>query len=254
MSAKTPDEAAFLSQLGLRVRRARAQAGLTRRRLAEASGVSERYLAQLEAGEGNGSILLIRRVAAALRTGLLELIGPPVDVARHDRIALIGLRGAGKTTLGRRLAERLGCPFVDLRIEAARHLGLPSDATVPPGDTPAWREAERHCLERIAEGRERCVIEVGGSTLLEPPNAQLLRGRFLTVWLKATPEDHLDRVAARQGPLPPQDREAALAGLRLVLAQRQPHYAQCELVLDTSANDEARCLQALVEALGGAQA
>jgi XRE family aerobic/anaerobic benzoate catabolism transcriptional regulator len=249
MTAKTSDEAAFLAQLGMRVRRARARTGLTRRRLAALSGVSERYLAQLEAGEGNGSILLIRRVAAALAVELTELIGQPVDVSRHGRIALVGVRGAGKSTLGARLADRLAMPFIELTHEIERDLGVPLESVISLEGQHAYREAERRALSRMADAHERCVIAAGGSVVLEPQAYQLLRSRCFTVWLKATPEDHIARLIAQRDLRPLQGRENALAELRTLLAQRERLYALADFTIDTSANDEAACLTMLLEAV-----
>ena len=252
MAAKSPDEIAFLAQLGMRVRRARAKTALTRRRLAERSGVSERYLAQLESGDGNGSILLIRRVSAALGVDLHELIGQRVDVGRHGRVALVGLRGAGKSTLGARLAALLELPFIELTAEIERELGVPLETVFAEPDWPAYRDAERRVLTRVVDLHERCVIAAGGSVVLEPQTWQLLRSRCLTVWLKASPEDHIARVIAQRDLRPLQGREHALAELRAVLAQRERLYELADFNVDTSANDEARCVQLLLEAVGTA--
>lgn len=253
MPAKSPDDVVFLEQLGMRVRRARARAGLSRRRLAERSGVSERYLAQLESGDGNGSILLIRRVATALGTDLLELIGQLVDVARTGRIALVGVRGSGKSTLGARLADRLGLPFVELTAEIERELGAPlSSVFAEDGRQLEYRDSERRLLRQVVDSQARCVIAAGGSVVLEPHTWQLLRNRCRTVWLKASPEDLIARVTAQNDLRPLQGREHALAELRALLAQRERLYALADLAIDTSANDEARCLELLLEAAGEA--
>lgn len=247
MTAKTHDEIAFLAQLGMRVRRARARAGLTRRKLAALSGVSERYLAQLESGEGNGSILLIRRVAAALGIDPIELIGQRIDLGRHGRIALIGVRGAGKSTLGARLAELLGMPFIELTPETGRELGGPLESALAQEGQHAYREAERRALTRVLEAHERCVIAAGGSLVLEPQAYQLLRGRCFTVWLKASPEDHIARLIAQRDLRPLQGRENPLAELRTLLGQRERLYALADAMIDTSAHDEASCLTMLLE-------
>lgn len=250
MAVKSPDEIAFLEQLGVRVRRARARAGLTRRRLAERSGVSERYLAQLESGDGNGSILLIRRVAAAMGTDLLDLIGQLVDVGRAGRIALVGVRGAGKSTLGARLAARLALPFVELTAEIERELGEPVASALAREGQQAYRDSERRVLARVVDENARCVIAAGGSVVLEPQTWQLLRSRAFTVWLKAAPEDLIARVTAQNDLRPLQGREHPLAELRALLAQRERLYALSDRIVDTSANDEERCLELLLEAAG----
>ena len=253
MVSKSPDDNAFLAQLGLRVRRARARAGLTRRRLADLSGVSERYLAQLEGGDGNGSILLIRRVAAALAVDLQELVGQRVDPGRAERIALIGVRGAGKSTLGARLAERLGVPFIELGAEIRRALSSPLEDSLAEEGQQAYRDAERRVLSQVIDAHERCVLATGGSLVLEPQAYQLLRSRCTTVWLKANPEDHIARVLAQGDLRPLQGRENALAELRALLAQRERLYALADATVDTSAADEGRSLDLLLEAVGKAE-
>lgn len=254
LAGKSPDESVFLSQLGLRVRRARSKAGLTRRSLTERSGVSERYLAQLESGEGNISILLIRRVAAALGADLHELIGQPVDVGRRGRIALTGMRGAGKSTLGARFAAILQVPFVELDDEMERDLGAPPSSVLAMHGQDAYREGERRALARVIETHERCVIATDGSLVVEPQTYQLLRSRCMTVWLRATPEDHIARVAAQGEPRPQQGREQAMDELRMIIAQRERLYQLADVIIDTSAGDADDCLQemlAAVRELGG---
>jgi XRE family aerobic/anaerobic benzoate catabolism transcriptional regulator len=249
-TGKSADEAAFLGQLGLRVRRARSRAGLTRRALAERSGVSERYLAQLETGNGNISILLIRRVASALGAELHELVGQRVDTGRRGRVALIGLRGAGKSTLGPRLAEQLGAPFVELDAEVERETGASLESVFTMYGQDAYREAERRALARVLEQHERCVIATGGSLVVEPQTYQLLRGRCITVWLRATPEDHMNRVVAQGDLRPIQGRDHAMTELRTILSQRERLYALADATIDTSGRDEGRSLQELVTAVG----
>ncbi len=243
---KSLDEEAFLQQLGVRVRRARARAGLTRRRLSQLSGVSERFLAQLESGEGNISIVLIRRVAAAVGSELVELIGPRIDTGRRGRIALTGLRGAGKTTLGQRLAERLAVPFFELDAEVVRDLGMPLEELFAPSGQDVFREAERRVLGRLIESHERCVITTAGSLVLDPQTFALLRSRCFTVWLKALPEDHLSRVLAQGDLRPIQGRDHALTEVRVILSQRERLYATADAMLDTSALDEAQALNGLL--------
>lgn len=242
---KTADELAFLGQLGLRVRRARGKAGFTRRRLAERSGVSERYLAQLESGEGNVSILLIRRVAAALAADLHELIGQRVDIGRRGRVALIGLRGAGKSTLGRRLAEQMGVRFFELDDEVEAELGASLESVFTMYGQDAYRDGERRALTRVIEGAERSVIATGGSLVVEPQTYQIVRSRCLTVWLRASPEDHMNRVVAQGDLRPIQGRDHAMTELRTILAQRERLYSLADATIDTSANDEDTCLQQL---------
>lgn len=254
VAGKSPDEVVFLSQLGLRVRRARAKAGLTRRALTVRSGVSERYLAQLESGEGNISILLIRRVAAALGADLHELIGQPVDVGRRGRIALVGLRGAGKSTLGARLAAELLVPFIELEPEVERELGASPGTDFATLGQDAYRDGERRALQRVIEANERCVIATGESLVVEPQTYQLLRSRCMTVWLSASPEDHMSRVVDPGDLRAMAGREQAMNELKTIIAQRERLHQLADATIDTSAHDESRCLQELLGAvreLGG---
>ena len=243
---KSLDEEAFLEQLGVRVRRARARSGLTRRRLSQLSGVSERFLAQLESGEGNISIVLIRRVAAALGSELVDLIGSHIDTGRRGRIALTGLRGAGKSTLGARLAERLALPFFELDAEVVRELGVTLDELFGSSGQEPFRDGERRVLGQLIGRHERCVIATAGSLVLDPQTYPLLRSRCFTVWLKALPEDHMSRVLAQGDLRPIHGREHALTELRTILAQRERLYAMADATLDTSVHDETQGLNALL--------
>ncbi len=240
------DEEAFLAQLGVRVRRARARAGLTRRRLGSLSGVSERFLAQLESGEGNISILLIRRVAAALGGELVELIGPRIDTGRRGRIALTGLRGAGKSTLGGRLAERLAVPFFELSAEIECDLGMTLETVFAAPGQDVYRDAERRVLTRLIADNERCVIATGGSLILETQTYQLLRSRCFTVWLKASPEDHMSRMLAQRDARRQQVRDHWGVEVRAILVQRERLYALADASVDTGVVDEASCLAELL--------
>jgi XRE family aerobic/anaerobic benzoate catabolism transcriptional regulator len=247
VSGKPDDEAAFLFELGRRVRQARSAAGLTRRQLAERSGLSERYLAQLEAGEGNISVLLMRRVARVLRTDLAQLVAEPGEIlARHTRVALIGLRGAGKSTLGPVLARQLDVPFIELDQEIARDLDLSLKGVFDQFGQDVYRQSEREMLLRITARHERCVLAIGGSVVLEPTTYRLLKERCLTVWLKATPEDHMARVVAQGDTRPMNGREHAMAELRAILRQREALYAQADHVVDTSALDIDGCVARLL--------
>ena len=266
-----PDEAgSYLQQLGARVRDARTRLGLSRKALAGKSGVSERYLAQLESGQGNISILLLRQVSGALETPLTELLsehdGHPIELtlliqyleklspkkllqakailssafgehdplARRNRIALIGLRGAGKSTLGRRLAESLGAPFVELNEEIQREAGVPMGEIFSLYGDNAHRRLERPCLERVLERNDRAVIPAGGGLVTEPSTYELLRNACFTVWVKASPEEHMQRVIAQGDLRPMQGREEAMADLRRILAERNELYGLADAVIDTS--------------------
>ncbi len=252
-TGKTDPELAFLAMLGHRVREARARAGLTRRQLAERSGLSERYLAQLESGAGNISILLIRRVAQALSVELGRLVGEGREaVLRRTRIALTGLRGAGKSTIGALLAHRLAVPFIELDQEVERELGASLENIFVTYGQDAYRDAERRVLQRVTDANPRCVIATGGSLVVEPLTYETLRERCFTVWLKATPEDHMNRVIAQGDLRPIRGRDHAMAELRTILGQRERLYALADATIDTSAADVPRCVERLQDLVRGA--
>jgi XRE family aerobic/anaerobic benzoate catabolism transcriptional regulator len=280
---KSSDEAGFLAALGRRVRERRDEAGLTRRRLSELSGLSERYLAQLESGDGNISILLIRRVAEALHCSLEQLLSdqasdPEIASAievlrtlepgqRHQavaalqqrfgemsrerarRIALVGLRGAGKSTLGARLAARLKVPFFELDQQIERELGAGLESIFSMYGQDTYRDAERRVLDRLTRTHRRCVIAAGGSLVLEPLTYELLRERCLTIWLKASPEEHMDRVIAQGDLRPIRGRDHAMAELRTILKQRDRLYAMADAAVDTTGIGEAESLKRLVDVI-----
>ncbi|MBM3391766.1 MAG: helix-turn-helix domain-containing protein [Betaproteobacteria bacterium] len=269
-TAGPQDEQSYLQQLGARVRDARTRQGLSRKALAAKSGVSERYLAQLESGQGNISILLLRQVSAALETPLTELLserdGHPIELTlliqyleklspkkllqakailssafgeqdpleRRNRIALIGLRGAGKSTLGRRLADHLGIPFVELNEEIQREAGVPMSEIFSLYGDNAYRRLERRCLERVLERHDRAVISTGGGLVTEEATYELLRNACFTVWVKASPEEHMQRVIEQGDLRPMQGREEAMADLRRILAERSDLYGLADAVIDTS--------------------
>ena len=267
-------EAAYLRLLGERIREARARRGMTRKILARDSGVSERYLAQLEAGQGNISIALLRQVAQAMGVPLAELVreggDPPIELTllretldrlgakelaqaraliaerfapdagegRRRRVALIGLRGAGKSTLGRRLAEARGVPFVELDREVERLSGMALGEIFQLYGQAAFRRYERRSLEQIVERHERAVIATGGSLVSEPATFDLLLSTCFTVWLKAAPEEHMARVVA-QGDLRPMAENAeAMADLRRIVAGRAALYAKADVAVDTQGRSE----------------
>ena len=250
VSGKPEQESAFLQQLGQRVRDARAAASTTRKQLAERSGISERYLAQLESGAGNISILLIRRVAKALQIDLVRLVSESSHAAsRSTRVALIGLRGAGKSTLGARLAARLAVPFIELDQEVERAFGANLESVFMMYGQEAYRDAEFKALQRVTDDHARCVIATGGSVVLEAHSYDLLRERCFTIWLKATPDDHMNRVIAQGDLRPIRGRDHAMSELRTILAQRERLYALADTSLDTSACGENESLDRLLALL-----
>jgi len=241
-------ETAYLSLLGDRVRALRSEHGLTRKALSAASGVSERYLAQLEAGEGNISVLLLRKVARAM--------GVPVErLVREDReneeraakcIALLGLRGAGKSTLGAKLAEHLKIPFVELDREVEKEAGAELGEVFAMYGQDAFRRFERRALERVLAQHERAVIATGGGLVTDAGTYKLLLDRCQCVWLKASPEGHMARVIAQGDMRPFKGRSAALEEIRQLLTDRDRLYSRADLVLDTSGKSARASLSQLL--------
>lgn len=260
----------YLKLLGDRVRSARARRGMTRKILARDSGVSERYLAQLESGQGNISIALLRQVAQAMSLPIVELVRegeePPLDYTllarrlarmspaelkdaaeliagrfgrdtdpyRTARIALIGLRGAGKTTLGRGLGERLGVPFVEMAAEIERDSGMSLDEIFDLSGQAGYRRYERRALERVLAQHSRVVIASGGSLVSEPATYELLLNGCFTVWVQASPEEHMNRVLAQGDTRPMAGNSEAMADLQRILDGRQALYSKADAVVNTT--------------------
>jgi XRE family aerobic/anaerobic benzoate catabolism transcriptional regulator len=230
----TPEqqESAYLMRLGERVRGWRARERATRKQLAAASGVSERYLAQLEAGQGNISVLLLRKVARAMGVPVESLVRE--DEAQDKPIALIGLRGAGKSTLGEKLAQLLEVPFVELDLEVEKEAGAKLAEVFAMYGQEAFRRFERRALERVLAQHPRAVIAAGGGLVTDPATYELLLTRCRCVWLKAAPEEHMARVIEQGDMRPFKGRAAALDEIRKLLADRNRLYGRAELTLDTS--------------------
>jgi len=238
-------DAVFLGRLGERVRAWRNGQRMTRKALAEASGVSERYLAQLEAGLGNISVLLLRRVARAMGVPVEHLVRE--DAApRAARIALIGLRGAGKSTLGEKLAHSLGIPFVELDREVEKEAGAELGEVFAMYGQDAFRRFERRALERVLAQHERAVIATGGGLVTDAGTYKLLLDRCQCVWLKASPEEHMARVIAQGDMRPFKGRSAALEEIRQLLTDRDRLYSRADLVLDTSGKSARASLSQLL--------
>jgi XRE family transcriptional regulator, aerobic/anaerobic benzoate catabolism transcriptional regulator len=238
----------FLVSLGERTRALRTRRGLTRKALSQAADVSERHLANLEYGVGNVSVLVLLQVAQALDCSLVELLGGPASGAhaarsgaggagarRASRVALIGLRGAGKSTLGALLAEDLGFPFVELSREVERLAGGATGEIQALYGQAAYRRYERRALEETIRLHDEAVIAVLGGLVSEPATFELLLGSCTTVWLQAAPEHHMARVRA-QGDLRPMAASSeAMADLKAILAARSAFYAKAQFSIDTSA-------------------
>ena len=233
LATQTGDDA-FLALLGDRVRAWRDSHKITRKALALASGVSERYLAQLESGQGNMSILLLRQLAQAMQVPVEELVRESSGVPRRDRIALVGLRGAGKSSLGARLAADLGMPFIELDREIEREAGVPLAELFSMYGQEGYRRFERRALERVLAENERGVIATGGSIVTAAETYARLLSACLTVWLKATPEDHMSRVIAQGDLRPIHGHAAAMDDLKQLLIERTHLYAQADVTVDTA--------------------
>ncbi|WP_316229256.1 helix-turn-helix transcriptional regulator [Bradyrhizobium sp. SZCCHNR1070] len=267
-AANSDAETAFLEQLGQRVRTMRALRGMSRKVLAKVSGISERYIAQLESGKGNVSIVLLRRVAHAMGAPLEDLIpggepspdwpvirdllkkANPSQIAQAKEllagstsaplrrafsgIALIGLRGAGKSTLGKRLADAIGWSFVELNKEIERQNGLSVAEIINLYGQEGFRRMEQATLVQLLARKELMVLATGGGIVSEPVTFDLILKSFYTIWLKAEPEEHMARVR-QQGDLRPMaDDRSAMAELRNILVSREPLYARANAVVDTA--------------------
>src|ERR1700716_2510670 len=242
-------EAAYLSRLGERVRAWRTDRGMTRKTLSEASGVSERYLAQLESGQGNISVLLLRKVARAMGVPIEHLVRDEEPSPRAGRIALIGLRGAGKSTLGKKLSEQRGVPFIELDHEVEKEAGAKLGEVFAMYGQDAFRRFERRALERVLNQHERAVIATGGSLVTDPATYELLRESCLCVWLKASPEEHMSRVIAQGAIRPVKGPSAALDEIRRPLADRERLYGRADVTLDTSGKSLRQSLAEIRKAI-----
>ena len=240
-------EDAYLARLGERVRAWRTEHGMSRKALALASGVSERYLAQLEAGRGNISVLLLRKLARAMGVAVERLVRE--EEAREKPIALIGLRGAGKSTLGVKLAAFLDVPFVELDREVEKEAGAPLAEVFAMYGQDAFRRFERRALERVLNAEPRAVIATGGSLVNDPGTYELLLERCRCVWLKATAQEHMARVLAQGDTRPFKGRSAALDEIRKLLTDRERLYSRAGAVIDTSGKSVRQSLAELKRVL-----
>lgn len=249
---RTPADrsAGLLGRLGRVVRRERTRLGLTREALARRSGLSARFLAQLEAGTGNISLLRLQELARALDLSMLHLLWSP-DGPEARRIALLGLRGAGKSTIGPLLARRLRVPFVELDGLIEEAAGLPLGQVFELHGERYFRRLEREMLARVVAQGSPAVLAIGGGAVTEPGTWTLLRRTCTTVWLAARAEDHYERVLAQGDRRPMGDNPHAMAELRALLAARQRLYATADLTIDTSTAGVSALVERLAARLGG---
>lgn len=246
------DSLAFLARLGDRVREARNMRGMSRRVLSDISGVSERYLAQLEGGSGNISIILLRDIALSLGLQLEDMVREAEDSAaaggkRASRLALVGLRGAGKSTLGKALARRLGFRFVELNDVIRELSGLPVSEIFNLYGQDGYRRFEAEALDLVASQRSQVVLAVAGGIVADDSAYETLLNTFHTIWLKATPEEHMNRVRAQGDLRPMEGNPEAMERLRQLLASRMQDYSRARYSYDTAGQDPEVSLDGLLE-------
>jgi len=278
-----PDEVdAFIATVGARVREVRQRKGMARRVLSELSGVSQRYLAQLENGDGNISIGLLQRVAQALdhkiewlvgaedpwgsetekfarlfssassglrRTVMETLVAAEPAQWRRQRIGLIGLRGAGKSTLGRKLGAALSLPFIELNRDIEEQIGMPVADVMALYGQEGYRRLERQALERVVATSDSVVLAVAGGIVSEPETFAFLLRHFHTIWLKAPPELHMRRVAEQGDERPMAGNSKAMDDLKSILTSREALYEKAEGVIDTEGKTPDESARDLVDAV-----
>jgi XRE family aerobic/anaerobic benzoate catabolism transcriptional regulator len=274
--------AAFLAAIGREVRRNRAKRGMTRRQLAQASQTSERYLAQIESGAGNPSVSVLRAIAQAFELPVAALLpeggvrpgalGTIIDLLdqmpeqhwpdivkdlkaraalsgsadRARRIALVGLRGAGKSTLGRMLASHLDWPFIELDRIVEDDYGARIPDLIEMAGTATFRRHERRALDRVIAAHEAAVITTAGGIVANHDSYALLLRRTHTIWIKARPEDHMSRVMAQGDFRPMAKNREAMADLVAILEARHADYARAEAEVDTSGETAEQSFAALL--------
>jgi XRE family aerobic/anaerobic benzoate catabolism transcriptional regulator len=270
----------LLGILGDRVRTLRAHRGMTRKALAQDSDVSERYLAQLEQGRGNISVVLLARVAAALRTepgdllqtrerqtaeevliaDLLRELSPDthkaflqmlsenfsVPVESRRRIALVGLRGAGKTSQGQLLAKHIGVPFVHLGSEIELLAGMSASEIFSLSGQTGYRRLEEKALMQTLKQYDRCVVETGGSIVTDPKMLNTLLTTCFVVWLYAQPEEYMRRLTAEGDVRPMENQDDAMADLRRILSERHELYSRAHASIDTNGKSIEDCVAELI--------
>lgn len=275
------DHEDYLVALGERIRNLRARRGISRKILSKYAEISERYLAQIETGRGNISISLLRQIAQAMNVALEDLVrdGPErslehlfllqhLDRLSHEditsvyamvmgqaskaservnRIALIGLRGAGKSTIGPALAEKLGMPLVELVEEIEREAGMSINEIFSLSGQAAYRRLERQCLENTLKRFNKVVIAVGGSLVSEPGTYECLLKNCYSIWLKADPEQHMQRVMGQGDYRPMAGNRQAMEDLRSILAGREALYSRADVTIDTSADSAEESLQKILD-------
>ena len=288
--APVRDSDTYLRRLGERVRMLRHQRGMSRKALAQHAKVSERYLAQLEVGKGNCSIVLLRRIARAIGLPVTQLVnesaepaldlvlltqfverlpakalseardllhkhfGEPSEDLRRRRIALIGLRGGGKSTLGHLLAAKLNVPFIELDREIERRSGASLSEIFDMFGQDTFRRAEREALEDVLRQHRHFVMATSGSIVTDPGTLELLLSSCFTVWVRAEPEDHMRRVMEQGDKRPMANSARAMQDLVAILKSREPLYAKAEASLTTTGKTPEQNLSELMRVIPAAEA
>jgi XRE family aerobic/anaerobic benzoate catabolism transcriptional regulator len=278
--------AATLARVGERVRKARETKGIPRRVLSERSGVSARYLAQLESGEGNISIGLLQRVAIALdhriewltgeddpwgpdsgriaqlfrnadeqtQNRVLDLLAPqPPAQKRARRICLVGLRGAGKSTLGPLAGAELDLPFIELNSEIEAQAGMAVGEVMALYGQEGYRRLEAQAISRVIEAHDSLILAAAGGIVAEPETYKTVLANFHTIWIKATPDEHMARVRAQGDERPMSGNPEAMEQLRSILTSREALYGRAEAELDTGGQpvaESAAQLCSIIEECG----
>lgn len=240
----------ILADLGRRLREARVRSGLSLTELADRAGVSRRYATDAEAGRANLSVLKLIDLASAAGVPLGDLLARPLGGKRSERVALLGLRGAGKSTVGRALALALEAPFVELdqRVEALAGSTLAEIFSLHGEDR--FHALEREALEQVLAEGERLVLATGGSIVASEPTFARLCETCRTVWLRARPEEHYQRVVDQGDRRPMANHPRAMAELRSILAEREPSYARCAVEVDTSGRSVEEVVGRILDGLG----